>query len=37
MPGLVAEAGLADAELPPDALAVEIARRTAVSAERRAA
>jgi two-component system chemotaxis response regulator CheB len=37
MPGLVAEAGLADAELPPAALAVEIARRTAVSAARRAA
>jgi len=37
MPGLVAESGLADATLPPEALAVEIARRTAPSAERRAA
>jgi len=37
MPGLVAEHGLADAVLPPDALAVEITRRMAPGAERRAA
>jgi len=37
MPGLVAEHGLADAVLPPDELAVEITRRTAPGAERRAA